>query len=151
MIALSNKKLKAIISGPVTKPRPDELLQESLGGDPWKVAVASMLLCRTRRRQAETALQKLLFRWPGPEYLCRADIVDVQSVVRSCGFYANRARQLIRFSSLYLGDAWEDLRDLPGVSLYVADAVGLVCFGCSELESTDAALCARSSQIGVSL
>lgn len=140
VIPLPREKLKAVKSGVQTDLAPGELLQESLGGDPWRVAVASMLLCRTTRRQAEPVLQTLLLRWPYPEYLCRADVRDVEFVVRPCGLHRNRARQLIRFSSMWLGDGWVDLRDLPGVGLYVSDAVGLVCFGCTALESSDHAL-----------
>ena len=140
MVPLLREKLRAIVPTAVSSPQAGRLLQECLGGCPWRVSVASMLLCRTTRRQAEPALLELLRRWPGPEFLCRADLLEVESVVRPCGLYRNRARQLTRFSSLWLGDGWEDLRDLCGVGVYVADAVGLVCLGCTELESKDHAL-----------
>lgn len=126
MVPLPRLILKAIVPGPYTKPSPDRPLQESLGKCPWRVAIASMLLCRTTRRQAEPALFNILRKWPAPEYLCRADSRDVEFVSR---LRRNRARQLIRFSSLWLGDGWEDLRELPGVGVYVADAVGLACLG----------------------
>lgn len=137
---LPREKLRAIKFAAPSVPRADRLLQESLGGDPWKVAVASMLLCRTTRRQAEPALQELLASWPEAESLCRADSSVLGRAIRSCGLHNKRARQLIRFSNLYLGDGWNDLRELPGVGPYVYDAVGLVCFGCTELESSDGAL-----------
>lgn len=137
---LTREKLRTVAISDGTPCRSDRLLQECFGKDPWKVAIASMLLCRTRRPQAESTFFELLRQWPGPEELCRADTRDVANVVRPCGFYNVRARQLTRFSSMWLGDGWNDLRDLPGVGLYVADAVGLVCFGCTDLESSDGAL-----------
>ena len=149
MRQLSRADIRAVVPGPCTAPRSDRLLQESLGGCPWRASIASMLLCRTTRKQAESALQALLRRWPGAEYLCRADVADVESVVRPCGLYRNRARQLVKFSSLYLGDAWSDLRELPGVGAYVADAVGLVCFGDTDLESEDGALRMTVAKLGV--
>lgn len=88
--------------------------------------------------QAEPTLRTLLRLYPTPEALCRAE--DIEELVRPCGLYRNRARQLVRFSSLWLGDSWSEMRELPGVGIYVADAVGLFCFGCTELECYDAAL-----------
>jgi adenine-specific DNA glycosylase len=122
-------------------------IQAGLGGCPWRVAVASMLLCRTRRPQMEGPLQELLTRWPDAAHLARADYRAVEDVVRPCGFATNRARQLGRFSSLYLGDSWEDLRELPGVGKYVADAVGLFCFACIDLESDDRVLRAYAEKL----
>lgn len=149
MIPLSRVQLKSITPGPVSEPRVDELLQESLGGCPWRVAIASMLLCRTTRRQAAPALRELLYRYPSAEALCRAE--DVEDIVRPCGLQRNRARQLTRFSGLWLSDSWDYLRELPGVGLYVADAVGLVCLGCTELESTDHALVSLARRLNAGL
>ena len=100
--------------------------------------MASMLLCRTRRAQAEPVLKELLHRYPTPEALCRSE--DLETLVRPCGLHRNRARQLQRFSCVWLGDGWSEMLGMPGVGLYVADAVGLFCLGCTELESSDTVL-----------
>jgi hypothetical protein len=47
-----------------------------------------------------------------------------------------------RFCVMWLGDGWSDMRELPGVGVYVADAVGLFCFGCMELRCVDRVLTA---------
>jgi adenine-specific DNA glycosylase len=114
------------------------ILQASLGKSVWRVAVASMLLCRTRRSQAEPVLWKLLAMWPSAAELARAE--GLEEVVMPCGLHRSRTRQLTRFSSEYLEDGWEYLKELTGVGTYVHDAVGLVCFGCKELECYDSAL-----------
>ena len=137
MLRLSRELVKLVVPGPVSWGTPGPL-QLSLGGCPWRVAVVSMLLCRTRRVQVEPVLRRLLSKYPVPEMLCRAE--DIEELVRPCGLYRNRARQLVRFSSLWLGDGWEEMRELPGVGIYVADAVGLFCFGCTELECCDVEL-----------
>ena len=137
MLRLSRELVKSVVPGSVAWGSPGPL-QLSLGGCPWRVAVGSMLLCRTRRVQAEPVLRKLLARYPVPELLCRAE--DIEEIVRPCGLYRNRARQLVRFSSLWLSDGWEEMRELPGVGIYVADAVGLFCFGDTELECVDEVL-----------
>ena len=113
-------------------------IQLGMGAHPWSVAVCSMLMCRARRSNVEPVLQELLSRWPTPGDMCRAE--GHEELLRPLGLQRNRARQLQRFSSLYLSEAWSDLRQLPGVGIYVADAVGLFCFGCTELIGNDAVL-----------
>lgn len=112
----------------------DGPLQLQMGRDPWKVAVASMLIHRCKH--AESAFNALYYAFSGPEALARADEGIVASI---CHLHRNRARQLIRFSSMWFAE-YDDLRELPGVGLYVTDAVGLFCFGCTDLESCDGVL-----------
>jgi A/G-specific adenine glycosylase len=115
-------------------------IQSGLGGCPWRVCVASILLNRTRRTVMQPVFMRLLEVWPNPCALAQADRGLVARLLRPLGFQHTRATRLIRFSHEFLDSDWEDLRDLPGVGPYVADAVGLVCFGCTELESGDGAL-----------
>ena len=113
-------------------------LQRGLASSPYHVAVASMLLCRTRRVQVDRVVGRLFNEYGCPELLARATVLE--DLLRPCGLHRNRSRQLQRFACAWLGDSWEDMRELPGVGLYVADAVGLFCFGCTKLESTDGVL-----------
>lgn len=137
MIALPRRVLQSIVPKPITSfllfP-----LQTGLGGCPWRIAIASMLMCRTRRVQAQPVIRQLFTLWPSAADLARAEALE--QVVRPLGLQRNRSRQLQRFSVRWLGESWDDLRDLPGVGAYVADAVGLICLGCTELESNDVAL-----------
>lgn len=117
-----------------------QFLQDGMGKDAWRVTIASCLLCRTRRQQTEPVLKELLAQYPAAADLARS--ADLEPVLRPLGMQRNRARQLQRLSSMWHGEAWHDLRDLPGVGKYVADAVGLFVFSCTELECTDHALVA---------
>lgn len=137
MLQLSRSAVKALVPGPVDWAAPGPL-QVCLGGCPWRVAVASILLCRTRGAQTRPVLRELLSRYPTPEAVCRAE--GLEELLRPCGLHRSRARQLQRFSCLWLSDTWQDMRELPGVGLYVADAVGLFCFSDMNLESADAVL-----------
>lgn len=127
------------------------VLQAGLGKDPWKVAIASMLLCRARRVQAEPVLCRLLSHWPTANALAVASHLDVEQVVRPCGFQHNRARKLVRFSGQYIDDYWNDLRQLVGVGSYVSDAVGLFCFGRTNLECTDRVLVSYVEELACEL
>lgn len=115
-------------------------IQCGLGGCPWRVCVASILLNRTRRVAMQPVLVKLLARYSDPPSLAKADRREIADLLRPLGFQHTRATRLVRFSQVFLTDTWKDLRDLPGVGPYVADAVGLACFGCTELTSGDGAL-----------
>lgn len=115
----------------------DGPLQLAMGGCPWMVAVSSMMLCRTRRTQAEPVVREVFLRYPTPGDLCRAD--GLENLLRPCGLHCSRARRLRRFSSTWFSE-WAELYDLPGVGAYVHDAVGLFCFGCTDLESNDRVL-----------
>lgn len=123
------------------------LLQDGLGGCPWRVAVASILCNKTRRTCVDSVLEELLNRWPTPVALAAADRAELAQLLRPLGLQHQRAKTLVRFSFEFCADHWEDFRDLPGVGPYVADAVGLVCFGCTELESGDHALEAHARRL----
>lgn len=133
MIALTRSIVKDVPTRPVVFG--EQPLQVGMGGCPWRVAVASMLLCRSRWTQAAPVLQSLLTAYPNATALAVA--TDIEQIVRPCGLHRNRARQLARFSGEWLGSWWEDMRELTGVGIYVADSVGLFCFGCTDLESDD--------------
>ena len=125
-------------------------LQAGLGGCPWRVAVASILLCRTRKVCVAPMLKGFFARWPTAGDLARSDTEELEAVLQPLGLQRRRARQLQRFSVRYLGDSWEELTDLPGVGAYVRDAVGLVCFGLTDVACGDKALleyveCCQSS------
>lgn len=115
-------------------------LQVGMGKCPWRVAVASVLLNRTHVRQARPALRELLSLWPNAASLSKADPWSVSPIVHSCGFGERRTKTLIALSTQWCTDLWTDMRDLTGVGAYVSDAVGLFCFGCTELQSTDPVL-----------
>lgn len=114
-------------------------VQAYLGGCPWRVAVASMMLCRARGFSVRPILSSVLELWDAPVALATADEAMLTTLLHPLGFQRLRARRLTRFSSLWDSE-WNDMRELPGVGVYVADAVGLFCFGCVELESDDRAL-----------
>lgn len=117
----------------------EEIMQLHLN-DPWKVVVASVLLQRTIRKQAEVAFKKLMALWPTAATMAKALQVDVLHAVKPCGFGERRSRYIVRLSHKWASGEWEHLADLPGVGQYVQDAVRIVCFEESECKSGDHAL-----------
>ena len=125
-------------------PWPDRLrfdcspIQLGLQGSPWHVVVSSILLCRARRMP--TVLEDLLYAYPTPELLASADTSALERIVQPTGLHRNRARHLQQLSHKWYLNTWNDLRDLQGVGQYVADAVGLFCYGCKAVECDDGVL-----------
>lgn len=125
-------------------PWPEELrydtspIQCGLGGSPWHVTVSSVLLQRARRKAP--VLQDMFESWSTPELMACSITEDLEEVLHPLGLHRNRARFLQQLSNKWFTESWSDLRDLNGVGLYVADAVGLFCFGCTALDSTDGVL-----------
>lgn len=123
-------------------------IQVGLGGSPWRVLVASSLLCRARREQIAPVLGHILKRWPTWAELGRADGAELEGAVRPCGLHRQRARQLQRMAVQYQSECWEEVKDLPGVGAYVSDCVGVFCLGRIDgTESTDKAVLERAAQI----
>lgn len=114
-------------------------IQAGMGGDPWRVAVASVLLCRCRGTQVRPVLRQLLTLCTSPAALAAIDTGQLETTVRPCGLHQQRARQLTRMSSLWY-TMWDSLRRLPGCGAYVNDAAGVFCFDCKVLETSDHAL-----------
>lgn len=128
----------------VPLPQPDELrfdlspIQLGLCRSPWHVTMSSMILVRCKR---VPSIHKWLFeQYPTPQALSVANECDLQSLLRPLGFHRTRTRYMQRASWRWDAGGWKDLRDLPGVGNYVADAVQLFCFDCVDMDSTDQVL-----------
>jgi len=106
---------------------PPGLIQESLGGDPWRVAVACALLNRTTGRQVRPLLPRLLARWPDPASMAAADPRRIGRLLRPLGLWRRRRDLLRRLSA----DAAAGMppEDWFGVGKYAMDAVRRVCRG----------------------
>lgn len=113
-------------------------LQAGLGGDPWRVLVASVLLNRAARRQAETSLRAILSVWPARVDVAEADFDVLTALCRPCGLQQRRAKTIRRAARDW--DSVDRLDQLYGVGPYVTDAVGLFCLGRRDLESGDRVL-----------
>jgi hypothetical protein len=145
MMQITRDMCRAVTPGPIRWGA--ELLQAGMGGCPWRVCIASMLCQRTRRICAEPVLQTVLEKWPTAAALARANVDNLEYILGPLGLQRTRGCRLIRFSSLYTGDGWKVLKQLPGAGVYVCDAVGLCCFRCTDLEGDDHALVAWANKV----
>ena len=112
-------------------------VQLGLRGSPLHVAVASMMLVKVRRNC--DLIAHVVASFPTPEDLAQgAD--ELEHWLRPLGLHRQRARLMANLGRRWWTPTWGDLRDLPGVGPYVADAVQLFCFGHTTLDSEDGVL-----------
>ena len=108
---------------------------ELLHRNPFELLAATILSAQCTDVRVNMVTPALFARYPDPESLAGADVAEVEQLVRSTGFYASKARNLIgmarglveRFGSEVPTDR-DDLVTLPGVGRKTANVVRSVAF-----------------------
>ncbi len=122
----------------------DDYFHESGRAFPWRaetnvyrLAVAEILLQKTRASVVAGAFLTLLERYPDAEVLSDASVDELEEVLRPLGLSRKRAEQLIgmgRAARAIGGVVFENWRtllaDVPGLGAYAARAIA--CFGRGE-------------------
>lgn len=93
---------------------------------PWHVTVCSMIL-QCSRKHGRVFVERVLTSWPNPSVLSCVSLSELERVLYRGSNRKRVARNLIKLCQLWHTDRWRDLRDLPGVGVYVADCVSLFC------------------------
>jgi endonuclease-3 len=104
--------------------------------NPFELLTATILSAQTTDARVNLVTPALFARYPTPAALAVADIGEVEELVRSTGFYATKARNIIgmaqavveRFGGEVPSDR-DDLTTLPGVGRKTANVVRSVAFG----------------------
>lgn len=106
---------------------------------PWQLMVATILAAQCTDERVNSVTPALFKRWPGPEQMAKAKAQEVEEVIRSTGFFRNKAKHLIenanRLMQHYNGqvpDAMQDLTSLAGVARKTANIVLWGAFGKNE-------------------
>ncbi|MFZ0891018.1 MAG: NUDIX domain-containing protein [Thermoplasmata archaeon] len=101
---------------------------------PYSIWVAEVLLQQTRVAQAIPYYRRFLRKFPTVRALARASEQDVLKLWEGAGYYARArhlhaaARKLVRERRGVLPRTAEELRELPGVGPYIANAVASLAF-----------------------
>lgn len=105
----------------------------------WEMLVATVLAAQCTDARVNMVTPELFRRWPTPADLADADQLEVEGVIRSTGFYHNKAANIIaaarRVTQHYGGEVpgrLEDLITLPGVARKTANVVLWGAFGINE-------------------
>lgn len=106
----------------MAKPLRDDLMVQQQISNAWQHMVGVIMLNQTGRKPVKTVLPEFLERWPTPESILRARLIDIEEVVKPLGMYRVRARRLYKMSLDYL--CWDgvDAAELYGIGKYGSDS-----------------------------
>lgn len=97
---------------------------------PYQLLAATILSAQCTDARVNMVTPALFRRYPTPHDLAGADLGELEEIIRSTGFYASKARNLVgmaqRLVEVYDGEvpgAMEDLTSLPGVGRKTANVV----------------------------
>lgn len=104
--------------------------------NPFECLCAVMLSAQTTDESVNRVTPALFSKYPDAFAMAKADIKDVESLIRSIGLYHAKAKNLIalsnalveRFDGQVPADK-EKMRTLAGVGIKTSNVVGAICFG----------------------
>ena len=103
---------------------------------PFELVIATILSAQCTDERVNQVTPVLFGRWPDPESLAGAPVDEVEEVVRTTGFYRNKAksiqacsRQLVENFGSEVPQTMEELVRLSGVGRKTANLILGECFG----------------------
>jgi endonuclease-3 len=98
--------------------------------NPFELLVATILSAQCTDQQVNRVLPRLFARFGAPRAMARAGLAEIEELIRSTGFYRNKARHIKGCSEAILGRhggevprTLEELVALPGVGRKTANVV----------------------------
>ena len=122
----------------------------------WQLLVATVLAAQCTDERVNKVTPEFFRRWPDTAALADADVGDIEEVVRSTGFFRNKAKNLKaaaeRIEAEYGGEvprSMADLTTLPGVARKTANTVLSNAFGVHEGVAVDTHVKRLSFRMGL--
>jgi endonuclease-3 len=107
--------------------------------DPFQLAVATILSAQTTDERVNMVTPELFRRYPDAKALASAGQADVEEIIRSTGFFRNKAKNIIGFARGLMADhegivpsTMDELASLPGVGRKTANVILGNAFGVDE-------------------
>ena len=117
----ANEALKALYPGAVCSLEAD---------DPFRLLVAVRLSAQCTDARVNLVTPALFEKYPDAQAMSEAAVADVEELIRSCGFFHHKARDLIGMARMLLSDfggvvpdSIEKLTTLPGVGRKTANLI----------------------------
>ena len=134
-------------------PHPESALDHA---NAWELLVATVLAAQCTDARVNTVTPEFFRRWPTPKALIPATQEEVESVIRSTGFYHNKAKNLLgaarRIVDAHGGEVPRTLAELilvPGVARKTANVVLWGAFGINEGLAVDTHVKRISYRLGL--
>ena len=104
--------------------------------NPFELLGATILSAQCTDERVNMVTPHLFARYPTPEDLAAADPLELEAIIRSTGFYRNKAKSLLGMAAAVverfdgeIPSAMSDLVTLPGVGRKTANVVRSVAMG----------------------
>lgn len=123
----------------IETPTKDNLFQEQIDGDPWKMLVGCILLNKSSGTNLADAFNDIMARWPTPSLLGRAGFY-LERVIKPMGLQNNKACALRMMSQEYMSGSWKDPLELYGVGEYARQSWSIFIEGVAPSKITDDSL-----------
>ena len=130
------------VSAALAEMYPDHACALEYGGEPWRLVVMARLSAQCTDARVNIVCRELFAKYPTAAALADADIVDVEDVVKPCGLYRMKARDIVgecrdivhRFGGK-VPQTMDELLLMPGVGRKIANLImgdihgkgGVVC------------------------
>lgn len=122
----------------------------------WQLMVATILSAQCTDERVNLTTPNLFKAYPTPKALGDAKQEDVEKLIRSCGFYKNKAKNIIAASKTiaenYKGrvpKTMEELTTLPGVARKTANVVLGTGYGINDGIVVDTHVSRLSNRLGL--
>ncbi len=137
MVKNTKKRAQLVQNALATKyPEPQTHL---LADTPWQLLVAVVLSAQCTDARVNMVTPQLFALWPDAASLAKAPVEHVEEVIRSTGFFRNKAKNIVaaaqRVMTQYAGEVPRTLAELitlPGVARKTANVVLWGAFGINE-------------------
>lgn len=97
---------------------------------PFQLLVATILSAQCTDEMVNRTTPALFEKYPDPSAMAAADVADLEQLVRTCGFYRNKAKNILATAVMLRDDhagevpaSMEELLKLPGVARKTANVV----------------------------
>ncbi len=127
---MTKKMLGARVSHILAEIYPDAECALNYKGDPWKLLVMARLSAQCTDARVNLVCEKLFEQLPNAEAMANADVTLIEELIRSCGLYHMKAkdlkemsRQLIDEHSGQVPSDMDALLSLSGVGRKIANLI----------------------------
>lgn len=109
---------------------PDAACSLEAGNEAWRLLIMARLSAQCTDARVNEVSRGLFERFPTPDAMAAGDLSEIEELVRACGLYHMKARDLKNSSAMIVGrfggevpDNMDDLLSLPGVGRKIANLV----------------------------
>ena len=94
---------------------------------PFQLAVATILSAQCTDERVNKTTPALFALYPTEEEMAAADLTDIEAIVKPCGFYHNKAKNIQAMAREIVGhglpDTMDELVSLPGIGRKTANVI----------------------------